>query len=118
MIGKSDISCHIANNDTDLYDVTEINKLVQGSVGNMSATKKGKLHMKVCQVDGSEWVYIVWPVKYCVKEGANLYSLTCNFLWRKRIKNNHKNNIMVQSSEGNIVLDFHIKTHDVWIARV
>ena len=45
-IGNSGASCHITNNDTSLYVVIEINKVVQGSVGNMFTTKKGKLWVK------------------------------------------------------------------------
>ena len=36
-------SCHITNNDTGLCDITDINKLVQGSLGNISAAEKGKV---------------------------------------------------------------------------
>ena len=71
------------NNDTGLYDSIEINELEQGSASNMSVTKKGKLWMKVHQVDDTERVHILWPVKYCAKAGANLYSLTCELLHGK-----------------------------------
>ena len=37
------VSCHITNNDTGLYNITNIDKLIQGSTGIMLATKKGKL---------------------------------------------------------------------------
>ena len=39
-IGNSGESCHIMNNDTSFYDVTDINKLIQDSYGIMSATKR------------------------------------------------------------------------------
>ena len=39
-IGNSGASCHIMNNDTSFYDVTDINKLIQDSYGIMSATKR------------------------------------------------------------------------------
>ena len=76
-VGDSGTSFHISNNDTGLFDVTEVNKFVEGSLGNMPATKKGMLHRKVCQVDGTEGVHILWPVKYCPKAGAKLYYLKC-----------------------------------------
>ena len=41
-IGNSGDSCHIANKDTRMYDITNINKLVQGSLCNMKATKRVK----------------------------------------------------------------------------
>ena len=34
------VSCHITDVNTGLYDVTESNKLVQGSSGNMPARKR------------------------------------------------------------------------------
>ena len=83
-IGDYGALCHITNDDAGLNDVTKINELVQGSAGNTSITKKGKLHMKVHLFDGSEWVHILWSMKYCVKVGVNLYSLTCELLQEKR----------------------------------
>ena len=40
-IGDLGASCHISNDDTGLYNVIEINMLVQRNSGNMSATRKG-----------------------------------------------------------------------------
>ena len=37
-----------------MYDITEIDEPVQGSSSNMKVTKKGKLHLRVNQIDGSE----------------------------------------------------------------
>ena len=50
-INDSGASCHITNENTGLYNV--VNKLVQGSSGNTSATKRGKFCINVCQVDGT-----------------------------------------------------------------
>ena len=36
-------SCHITNDDTGLYDIINIDELIQGSSGIMPAMKKGKL---------------------------------------------------------------------------
>ena len=36
-------SCHITSNDSGWYDVTDINKLVQGSSCSVTLMKKGKL---------------------------------------------------------------------------
>ena len=57
--------CHITNDDTGLFDINEINKQVQGSAGNMSTNKKGKVHVNICQVEGTQWVHTIWPVKFC-----------------------------------------------------
>ena len=48
LIGGSVTSCHITNNDTGLYDVTKMNKLVQRSSGSRSM--ENLLHMKMRQV--------------------------------------------------------------------
>ena len=74
--------------------------------------------MKVHQVDGTECVHILWPMNYCAKAGANLCSLTCKLLQWNKMKRNYKNNITLQSSEGNIILDCHIEAHDSWLAIV
>ena len=53
-IGDSGASCHNTNNYKSLHDVMNINKLVQGSSGNMSTTKKNKLQMKCIKLMVSE----------------------------------------------------------------
>ena len=40
LIGDFGAFCHITNNDKWLYNVSDINKSVQGSSGSMSATEK------------------------------------------------------------------------------
>ena len=117
-IGDSLISCHITNNDTHLFNITVINESVQGSLGSMPAIRKRKFCIKVHQVDDTEWVHTLWPMKFCPKAGANLFSLTCKLFQGNTIKGYHKNNIMVYSSEENIILDCHIKTHDGWVVII
>ena len=80
----------------------------------MLATNKGKLCISVHQLNGTEWIHIVWPMKFCSKVGANLFSLACKHFQGNKIKSDHKNNIMVHFSEGNIILDHCLKTHDGW----
>ena len=94
-IDKLGVSCHIMNNDIDLYDLTKINKPVQGSFGNMSATKTGKLCMKVDQIDGSKKLHILCLMKYCAKAGVNLYSLTCKLSQGSKIVSDCINNIVI-----------------------
>ena len=45
--GDSGASCHITNNDTNMFDVTDINESIQGSSSIMPTTKKGKLCINV-----------------------------------------------------------------------
>ena len=63
-IGNSCASCHMTNNESGMYDVIKIDKSIQGSSGIMPTTKKGKLCMRVCQVNGQEQVHILWPEKF------------------------------------------------------
>ena len=84
----------------------------------MPATKKGKLRVTVRQVNGLEQVHILWPVKFCLSAGANLFLLTCELFWENKIPSNEANNIVVTTPIGNIVLDCRIKIHDGWVAGV
>ena len=78
---------------------------------NMPATRKDKLCLNVWQVDGTEQVHILWPMKFCPKAGVNLFSLTCELLQGTKISSDQWNNIMVKFTDGNIILDCWIKTH-------
>ena len=49
---------------------------------------------------------------------SKLYSLTCKLLQGNKIKKDHKDNISVKSSEGDIVFDCCIKSYDSWVAGV
>ena len=53
-IGGLGASYHFTKDGTGLYDITDISLLVQGSLGNTSATKMGKFHMKVHQIHCNE----------------------------------------------------------------
>ena len=68
--------------------------------------------MMVQHIDGSKRVHFLWPTKYCVKAGTNLYSLTCKLLHENKNKSDHKNNITRQSSNDNIILEPQIMACD------
>ena len=76
-IEDSGASCH-TNDCTGLLDITVINELIQGSLGNMPPIKKGKFHAKVHQVGGTEQLHTIWPMKKYPKAGENLFSLHAN----------------------------------------
>ena len=46
-IGGSSALCHITNDNTGLFDVIDINELIQGSFTIMPTTKKGKLCINI-----------------------------------------------------------------------
>ena len=94
-IGDLDTSCHITDNDSGLYDVFDISELVQCRLGSVPATKKGKLCLKVWQVDMSEKVHVLWHVTFCVKAIVNLFWLAYKLLQGTTILSDHKNNIVV-----------------------
>ena len=64
------ISGQITNHDTEMYYFTNIDKSAQGSSGNMNATKKGKHHAKVRQINWRKILQSLWPVKYCERASA------------------------------------------------
>ena len=68
---------HITNDDTGMYDVTNIDELEQGRSGTISVRKKEKLCTIVRQLDGSKRLNTLWPVKYSLKVGASLLLLMC-----------------------------------------
>ena len=88
--GNLGASCHIANYDAGMYDVTHINKLVQGSSGSMSATTKGKLHVKVRQINGSKRLHTLLLAKYCTVAGGYLFLLTCKILQGGKVSSDEK----------------------------
>ena len=84
-------SCHIINNNTGLYDITDINESIQGSSHIMPAMKEGKLLVKARQDDMTQWANTLWPVKFCPKIGSNLFSLTCKLSQGNKIASDHQN---------------------------
>ena len=84
--GESGVSCHFTNNDKGMYGITDIDESIQVSSSIMPATKNGKLHVNVRQVDGTEWVHSLWQVKFCPMVGANLFSLKCELSQGKKIQ--------------------------------
>ena len=71
-----------------------------------------------CLVNGTEWVHILWPIKFCPKAGANLFPLTCKRSQGSRISSTHPNNIVVKTLNGGIILDCQIKARNSWVAGV
>ena len=84
--------------------------------GNISNTKSQALHESTA-TDGNKRIHILGPMKYCAKSGTILYFLTCKLLKESKIKSDHKKNTVIQSYDGNIVLDYQIRTHNGWVAR-
>ena len=76
-IRDSSASCHIMSNDTDLFDVINIDKSIQGSSSIMPTMKKGNLQVQVWKVDETEWVHTLWPIKFFPEACTNLFSLMC-----------------------------------------
>ena len=52
------------------------------------------------------------------QDGCKPFSLTCEHLQGNWIKSNHQNNIVVKSTNGNIILDCWIKNRDGWVTGV
>ena len=76
-------SCHITNDNTN--NVINIDESIQDSSSIMPATKKGKLPVKLHQVNRTEQVHTLWLMKFCPKADANLFSLMCELLQGNKI---------------------------------
>ena len=84
----------------------------------MKATKRGKLHLKVKKIGVSEIEHSLWPLKYCEKARANLFSLTCKLLQGAKMSSYSMKDIGLDTSEGQIILDQRIKIRDGWATGV
>ena len=71
-IRDSGDSCHTIKNDKGMYAITNIDESIQGSSGNMKATKMDMLCVMVRQVDGSEILHTLWSMKYCKESSAHM----------------------------------------------
>ena len=111
-IGDLSTSCHITKNDTGLYNVSDINKLVQGSLG----------HMPVMKMVNSIWRYIKKVTGTMAHEGlcqsCKPFLFTCKFSQGNKILSDCKNYIVVESRRGNIILDCQIKTFNISLTGV
>ena len=74
--------------------------------------------MKVFQVNKNKKLHVLWTMKYFSKTSANLFLLTCKILQGSKIQKEHKNNIVVHFTSGNIILYCLIKSHNGWVAGV
>ena len=118
MFGDSCASCHLRNDDTDMYDIENINEMIGGIGGNVQLTKKGKLRCLVKQVDGTSTEKVL-TVKYGEKAGENLFSITKELSYGAKLGSNDENNIILTYPDGSIVtFDRRIKTKDGWVGGV
>jgi len=75
-VADSGASCHMINNDSDLYDVRPIDNVITiGSGKQLKATKVGKVKRMVRQKDGTLFP-VTLEVKYVPGLWINLFSLT------------------------------------------
>ena len=71
----------------------------------------------VREVYGSKFLHTLWPVTYCKKARVNLF-LTFELWQGTKFNSDSKNNILLKTANGKILLDLRIKTHDDWMAGV
>ena len=57
-------------------------------------------------------------MKFCPKAGVNMFSLTYKLSQGNQRSSDHQNHIVVSSTNGKIILDCQVKTHNGWVARV
>jgi hypothetical protein len=96
----SGASCHITNDDGDIYDIKNINKLI-GGIGPDVIEK------------------VLYPCKYSKDASDNLYSITSEQNIGARLSSDDKNNILLHYPDGSTVsFDQQLKTKDGWVAGV
>ncbi len=117
-IGDTDASCFIAYNDTTMYDVTKINEQIVGISGKVTATKMEKILGCVKQVDGTESIIEMYPVKYCPRATEKLFSITAFLSTGSKTQSDDTNNIQMTSNGSKVTFDCHIKTCNGWVAAV
>ena len=59
-------------------------------------------------------MYILWFVKYCI----NHFLLTWKLLQCSKILSRHEDNMTIQTTSGDIILDWKIKNHGGWVVIV
>ena len=62
--------------------------------------------MKIWQVIGSKKLHILWLVKYCTNAGVSLFLVIYELLQGSKLSSDHKNNIIVQTTSDDIILDY------------
>ena len=75
-------------------------------------TKKGKLNLKLKQIDGSEVEHTLWSAKYCKKSRVNLFSLSCKVSQGSKMSSDSMKNMVFDTRDGWIVLDQRSKERD------
>eukprot|EP00956_Cyclotella_meneghiniana_P039716 scaffold177807_cov69-Cyclotella_meneghiniana.AAC.1 len=118
--GDSGASCHITNDDTDMYDVQDIHELI-GGIGPdaIVATKMGKKKCVIKQANGSTTEKILYPCKYSKDASDNLYSITSEQSKGATLSSDNKNNILLNYPDGSTVsFNRRLKTKDGWVGGV
>ena len=76
-LDNSGASCHMCNDDTNMFDWTPIDSHIKIGDGKyMSATKIGKLKLTVVQASGSKQEITIQEVQYVPTLAINLFSIT------------------------------------------
>lgn len=84
-----------------MCNVTDISRQFQIH----ESSYEGKIGIKVRHIDGSEKIHTIEPMRYFKSAGANLFCLTCKLLQGSKLSSNNKEYIVLDTSNGNIMLD-------------
>ena len=118
MYGDTASSCHLTNDDTDMYDVVLINDNVSGIGGAVTATKKGKKRYIFVNEDGSSVERVLDPVKFSVN-GTCLFAVNNELSKGAKISNNERNDLILTYPDGVVIrCDRRIRTKDGWVSGV
>ncbi len=118
--GDTGASCHITNDDSDMYDVELIDEEI-GGIGPTSirATKKGKKKCLITQNDGTVTEKVLYPCKYAEDASDSLLSITSELSRGAQLSKDERNNIKLTYPDGKeFYFDRRLKTRDGWVAGV
>ncbi len=83
-----------------MYDVKIINEQIVGILGNVTATKLGKILGQVKQLDGTDTIVKMYPVKYCPRATKYLFSIAAALSTSSKLQSNDAYNIQLAQSNG------------------
>ena len=121
-IGDSGSSCHLDNDDSGMYDVQMINDRIGmiDAKSSVRAVKMGRKRYIFRQIDGTETIRELYPVKYAPTVVQKLLSLTRELETGATLRSDTKtNNIeLTYADKKVIVLDRRYKTKHGWVSGV
>ena len=112
-IGDTGASCHMTNDDTNMYDVQTINETIETAGEPSRATKIGKLDLMMYQ--GLQKITITLEkVKYIPRSSYKLFSITAAIGKGCQLRS-EGSTLIVETGKVKLKFETKIKTHDGFV---